>query len=554
MAYSQPGIYNVLDPPNNMIPGGNPLANSTALQAVINEAEANGGGIIIIPSNDANNDGRTYPMAAQTGKPYCVSISGVYPLIIMGSGGATELAVQGNADLFDVSGFTGSSLGFQDLYVHYPGDVTGTAFNVTDCQNLNIFRVYIDDCEFPIACAKVVQGSIKECLISFTTAFKLTSATGIQIGPDSSGAASSQLEIIASVLRSKSSATTLIGLQVTAVDGLRAASLHLAGFTSAVQIVPSGSASCANIWLSYAQIDAAAGILIQPQSNTSSIANVTVFHTAINYPGTGSSTNGVTIDVNGHSNSQIEAICLDNCNVFGFGQYGLEVTGGEYLSVIGGLYASNAAGGINIVGSANQVVLEGVTITSPSYLSTVTQPTGLFIQNLGGSAPSNVSVTACTVTSHTSTGVVISNGASGVHIDNCVITGNAAYGIAVSNSCSAIYLEDCNLTGNPSGALNASTPGTLQVTNCAGYNDQIQNLATVAPMSGMPFSGATYGYYGPVTFYTAQAGITLLTITIDGTNTHLSSGTFTIGPAAPSGGESAQLTYSATPSFLLVGQ
>ena len=87
----------------------------------------------------------------------------------------------------------------------------------------------------------------------------------------------------------------------------------------------------------------------------------------------------------------------------------------------------------------------------------------------------------------------------------------------------------------------------LEVTDCAGYNDLGNTIlynATSAPSGA--FSGITYGYYGPTAFYLAATGAT---VTIDGQNTHLSSGGFTLAP-----GKTAQISSGTVTHFLIVGK
>jgi hypothetical protein len=564
MSYSQPGIYNVLD---TIYAGGmssSPVASATqnalALQAAITTAEANGGGIILIPSNDGppNNDGNTYLIAPPGTQTYCVSISGNVPLVIMGAGGATKLLMTKHGDVFDTSGYTGSSLTFQDLFLQYDQtgpSKSGKAFNLVDCKNVHLVRLRISDCEQPIAFANAQAASIERTLVDYTPAFpnNLTPVC-IQIGADSSGIASSQVSVNASTFRVNPNNTgTYVGIQITAGSGIHFESVHVSYFSNAIEIVPTGTASCSDISFNFAAINSPTLLLIQPQTASASISNVTFFHSSLVYGGAiPPNTTGIDIDTNSFSNSQITTIAFDNCNVSGNGLYGMNIKGGQYISIRGGLYASNTTSGIAITGAASHVVIDGAVFTGPSYYSSNTQSYGLTVEN----GASNVLVTACTLTGNTIAGIYINNGATGIQVRSCNTSNNSAYGVSVANSCTDVYIANCNLTGNPSGAVSLNAPGTLQIVDCAGYNDQATVLTTTAPQSGTTFTGATspYDYYGPVVFYTFSTSIFLLSVTIDGITTQLMSGTFTIGPAAPSGtGESASLMYTAAPLFLMAG-
>jgi hypothetical protein len=70
-------------------------------------------------------------------------------------------------------------------------------------------------------------------------------------------------------------------------------------------------------------------------------------------------------------------------------------------------------------------------------------------------------------------------------------------------------------------------------------------LANRASAPSGTFNGLTYGYYGPTAFYMVTTGPT---VTVDGQNTHLSSGGFTLAP-----GEGAQVVGVVT-HFLMVGK
>lgn len=571
MDYSQPGIYDVQDLRYGVLPGtlGTGSGNSSGLQMAINDAESNGGGIILIPSNDPSNSGdNRYPFQRyDTSKSYCVSISGEYPILFLGTGGSPVLDVQDDCDLFYVApggAFTGPSLSFQDFSVHYQKGKTGTAFNLSACQCVHFFRMQITDAPTGINFQNVQQGSVKQSVISFSTDYtKSFPAMAVEIGPDSSGVASTQIELSSCtffVSKFTTLTSTTVGIEVTAVNGLRVESVHVAGFNFPVKVAPPSSLACSDIWLSYLQMDSPNGVLVQPVSDSSGIVtNVTIDNCVASYTGSGASTAGITIDVNGNAADQIQGVQVLNCTVFGYNNYGVAITGGEKLAIAGGVYASNGECGILVAGAAADVTINGTAMGQTSYGSSVLQPVGLMITNSGSSSPSGVYVNGCIVSGHATGGVMIENGATLVTVRNCVIVGNssgAPYGVSVSNACSSVYVDGCNLTGNAGGALVVSSPGTLQVTNCPGYNDQV-HTSTSLPTSGSAFNGETapYGYYGPVSFYLKTTIVSPpTTVYINGYFTHRPVGVFLIGPPAPSGGETATINYASAPGFLLVGQ
>ena len=206
MDYSQPGIYDATDTTFSpgMSAGGSGENNATALQAAVDYAEAHGGGIILIPSNDDNNELNNYLITSPDGGGYCVSISGEYPLAIMGTGGATLLTVQHNVDLFDVApgNFTGSNLTFQDFFVQYNANQTEvvTAFNLSGCENVRLLRVGVKDAPTAINLQNIQGASLEHVYVTYGEDFDATDlpATALKVGPDGSGNPSGQIEIVAS--------------------------------------------------------------------------------------------------------------------------------------------------------------------------------------------------------------------------------------------------------------------------------------------------------------------------------------------------------------------
>lgn len=93
----------------------------------------------------------------------------------------------------------------------------------------------------------------------------------------------------------------------------------------------------------------------------------------------------------------------------------------------------------------------------------------------------------------------------------------------------------------------SGTVTNLEITDCAGYNDQKALLANTTTAPSGSFSGLTYSYYGPTAFYLASTMST--TVTIDSQSTHLTAGGFTLAP-----GESAQIASGTIVHFLMVGK
>jgi hypothetical protein len=121
------------------------------------------------------------------------------------------------------------------------------------------------------------------------------------------------------------------------------------------------------------------------------------------------------------------------------------------------------------------------------------------------------------------------------------------YGIVIGSGALNVFVRDCDLRGNITQAVaSISSVTNVQITDCAGYNDQATAVRTTPP-GPSAFSGTTFGYYGPVAFYTTGGSLTQ--IAIDGHNTNLTSGSFTLAA-----GETATLTYSGLPTFIMIGK
>jgi hypothetical protein len=224
------------------------------------------------------------------------------------------------------------------------------------------------------------------------------------------------------------------------------------------------------------------------------------------------STPGVLINVyeDGDS-STVSDIFFENCMSHDWAGPGVQIAGGQDISIIGGRYGQNAtaasattSGAIAVTGAAVRVRVVGANCTAliPAYKS---QPTA----------------------------------------DNA-----QPYSISVTGAVTGMQVEACDLTANAAGALYVPTDGTdLRVTDCVGYNDQTTIVTSASPST--PFSGSGYGYYGPVTFY--ATGSSLLTLSIGGHALPFDNGTFTLGPRASASYTVEELGHGWT-GFAMIGQ
>jgi hypothetical protein len=209
----------------------------------------------------------------------------------------------------------------------------------------------------------------------------------------------------------------------------------------------------------------------------------------------------------------------------------VEVNGGFYAGNASGANPSGGSGGISI-GAASAVRIIGAScIGSYPYIeidhdeTSPVQDVGIYIA--GG-------------------------GANNIVIDHCDLRGNSQYAVSLSGGAvltSQVFVRNCNMEGYTGSPMHfGAAISIIEVSNCAGYNDQATAVTTTAPAPGSSFSGTTYGYYGTVMFSVAGPGVTQ--IAIDGHNTNRTSGTFVLGPR-----DTAVLTYSGgLVVFVMIGQ
>lgn len=553
MSYSQPGIVNALDfgmSSGGSVPG---VDNAFALQDAITYASNHGGGIVLIPSDDDSNHGNTYRMAPQTGEDYCVEIpADCPPLLILGTGPGTTLKMLQSGTMFRVLNTSAvvTSLVFQDLTIVYDqsgGNVSGTAFDITSFPQSRLFRITVQDCPTAVNFSGCLQASILECSFTYSDSYPGLATTCIIVGePGGGGAGSNQVDIDASLLTMASALGGSVGISITKVDGLRVRGTEIDGFDTGISCTPPGGAACQNIWISDTKAASTSyGAYVQPKTNTGKIYNINFANCTFSYSGTSGTTSGIYVDAN---SGVIDTVRFDNCTSYGFSSHGLQIVTGENVIVIGGLYSSNEGAGIAVTDAAQSVLIASANCPGNAFSLATTQNNGVLIK----SGATNVSVRNCVANGNTNAGVSISNSADQIYVTGGDFTQNSSYGISVTSSCSDVYIDGCDVSGYSSGnSIHVSTPGTLQVINCAGYNDQGKTFTSPLPGSA-GFNGVSYGYYGPVVLYIS--GGTITSITIGGSNTNLKSGTFFIPPPTPAGGPYAVVSYTGTPNFLLVGQ
>jgi hypothetical protein len=604
MSYSIPGIYNALD---SSFAGGmlllNPdTANAAALQAAIDTALSQGGGIVIIPATDATLATGHYPMTTVT-----IGGSGPdNPLLICGTGMGTTLRVATNGDLFDITDI--DYVNFQDLNIIYDQSgtfVTGTAFNFTNNQFHGLFRVRIQDCQYPVIFDGTDQSYMLECEILYGSYPDDQPAIAVQL----SDAAEPQiLQCLIHYKTGVSNSYNTTAIAITESSDIRITDTQLEDFHTGISVSTTDHAN----GLAVADVHIAGVVnCVNLQSNTYNASFVGChFQASTFYSGPSS---GILLGTSGDPNHQIDTVRFDSCSVTGFanGGNGLEIAAGRNICVTGGYYAGNGNAGIAITGTPSEVQIDGASCVGPDQGGTpqlygISILGGNDIQIIGANCSGNgiestgagisidgeasdVRIVGCTCvgavfggSSAQQYGVSIAGGASSTYVDACTLSDSIVYGLnvdavtdvfvsnsdlsgnpyglAVTGSCENVYVSTCNFNGNSTAPLYTSTPGTLQILDSPGYNDQ-NFTSTSAPASSATFTNITFGYYGPIIFYTtSSATSTISNILVNGSTTHLTSGSFMIGAAAPNGsgytGHNAEIVYfpvGTHPNFLAVG-
>jgi parallel beta-helix repeat protein len=240
-----------------------------------------------------------------------------------------------------------------------------------------------------------------------------------------------------------------------------------------------------------------------------------------------------------------------------FQLYGIMISAGQDIQIINvncsgsgtptepgyGIYISPAYDA-----TISDVKIIGAICTNPvleaTGSSTVLQQYGVYAEGV-----SNLLIQGCTLTGNGMSGIYLED-VSEATVAACDLYGNEQ-GIYIGNACSSVFIRDSNITGY--GSLDdaitfasSSALSKIEVTDCAGYNDQKTVLFGPSTPPTVAFNGVSlYGYYGPSTFYLSH-GVGVL-VKIDGYATNLSSGAFTLAPE-----EYAQVSGAGLPGTMLM--
>lgn len=544
--FAQIGVYNAACSDYAMGMDTGNSDNSPALKAAITDAlngtgakhGANNGGLVLIPAG-------TYTCAS------AISLdANNYPdkgVIIQGTGGGAELLFTAdNVDFIQLFNFnSGRGIRFKNIRFTFASDLMtgGFAIYTANCQNVSCEEVYFYNCPGAFfADNNSLQCGLTNCTIDYN--LLIDDKTMVELD-------GSQCYVRDCVMRqhgagaSPPGPTGCFGIKIGSVSTSFVSGCHISEFDTGIHI----GKNAVEAYFSDCRVNAfTQAVTFNP--DTGSINGV--FFSDCTFYLSQYSINqsaGIYVDTNAENDSNVADIIFNNCVVYGWYGPGLHINAGKNIVITGGSYSGNGldpqsgdfGAGIEITGGQHISIAGAQCMEVDQHNGSGHQPYGIAISTTSSSteAPTDIVIAACTMLNNTTNGILISGESSthpptNIFVSNCDVTGYSAYSSAIS------------VTG---------TVTNLQITNCAGYNDQGVHVSTgLGPTSGANFNGATFGYYGPITFYAWQSTSPITQIAVQGINTHLTSGTFIVAPGSTA---HASITYTGSQiglGLLVIGQ
>lgn len=563
-----------------------------------------GHSIVPPPGGAGIERGSTYYFAKPDTEPAAIPIQCNWPLRFLGTGN-TKLVMTGDnsgqfGDFFQVQ--TGGNVGgdplgdnvggitFEDLEIVYPQFVTQQYYRAihvvpAGAQNFRLVRMVFSNCPIGVQLDNGLQSSMLQCTFQYTPNGNI--GTQVILG-DNTGDGAKQVYIagclfIADMAPKGSSAIVIYG-----VDHVNVSDCRIDSYLNGIQIIPGPGHNAVHCHFTGLDVYTGAddsnvlghAVLIQPQSSGTQIAQITFTNCAFELGAQATPVSpggpGILIDANGNMVDNVRFVSCYSARWPGPGlmvKNSVPATGGATnLEVLGGFYAGNeyesiaaqpygiyvgAANGVRIIGASCLGEFEWIQFGGSS--TSDQQAVGIYLD----AGASSALIAGCDVRENGTAGIYVMQGTSDVIIDGCDVTGNGTaggYGIVVNGSSGAVsgvFIRDCNAGGYSSygDAINvmgsASNVSTVEITNCAGYNDQNVVLSSSPPVNNIAFFGYTYSYYGPVTFYVTAGTATISGISVAAHTTHLISGTFTLAPR-----QSGLVAWGlvGSPTFVMIGQ
>jgi hypothetical protein len=467
--------------------------NGPALQKALIATIHGGGGTIQIPSGK---------YTFNTGVSHTALTVEDVGIIIEGLGGGAELQAAFSGSLFTFTNFstTGNGIRFRNLRISYSPTLmnpTGPAVSLSICQNVSFDQVFFDGCPGALLDDNLSgQCGMTDCTIQYNV--NNNGQTMVTIN-------GAQDYVHNCVIRQQTlkmgGPTGCTAILIGPASEPYVTNTHISDFDMGIKIV--GGSNLVRARISNVECDSnVTSVVIVPAAN-STVQQVFFDNCIFKLSGDSTSVSpGVSINANGN-NAFVTDIHFNHCMFHAWLGAGILIEGGQ------------------------DIVIDGCRVGSCAL--------ALSLQHGGG-----ISITG------TAANVMINaSDCSGTVIGD---SGQQPYAISVTAAVEGLYVRGCILTGNATAPLFVSASGAqIEITDCAGYNDERPTLTTTTPGNGVLFTAATYGYYGRSAFY-VSGGVST-SVKIDNNATNLSSGGFTLDP-----GEIAAITYTSAPSFVMVGK
>ena len=511
-------VFNAVD--YGFTAGGVAADNTAALVSAFADIATAGGGRLFIPAG-------SYPIDDTIAVPATDGMSNPIGIVIEGCGGSTEIAQQAATavPIFSMTGSNnGSGVKLKNLRFSFENPVHGVFAIVSTTDEVVCEHCVFQNC--PAMSMGGAHNGLLDCRVFYDVDDAADTENAVMIYMAHTNDFVDLCYIYQrSVSKTPPGPSGCIAIQVQGAEEPRVTNTNIVDFSIGIQILGNGgnpgnlTHGCFSNLACECDTNA---VYIQPSGSGDTICEL--FFTGCVFERTHHSTSvspGVYIDLysgGGTEPDTVSDIFFTSCMVHDWAGPGIQINGGQDIVITGGRYGNDAtsstmttSGAIAVTGPAVRVTIDGAdcSATVPSYPA---QPPA------DGAQPHSISVS----------GVVVS-----------------------------MQVRNCNLTNNGSAALHVSTTDAdLQVTDCAGYNDQHVILRNSTP----PTSASTFHsydltnpYWGPFEFYIAINGASVTAIYVDGTLTHLTSGSFYIAP-----GENAEIVWAGVgilnPTFLAIGK
>lgn len=561
------GVFNVTAPPGALgtyvplVPNSLPDAsnNTKALQAMVyalldpmNSDFTNGqGGTLQFPSSQGPYYFAGGSISVGPGKPPSTS---TYPasIIFMGTGQDSAdkplliqttdndlFMVQNNPGLNDCVGGTT----FQDLFIQYTvgsGSTLHAAIRVSDSPNdqdpaqdggglnVRIFRTVFQDCPASVIFQHSGQCHMLQCTV-LSTGGNTNTQIGVVVGAQTGNEAAIETYITDCYFQTETYDGAQIGVAVYNSEHLRIKNTRIEAFAYGIWIKPAGNAfrthlenvtirETAGVTEDPPGTPAGGALLIQPQSR-GSVTETDVVACEFGpgeIEGTAYTLGGVRVDATAGT---VDVLRFISCTSIGWPGPGLQILGAANGSVPGCAHVEINGGEYSANGQGSGTLSAGINIGESGEAAGS-------ISNVRIAGVSCIGYILAYTTLQQQYGIYIADGAQDVIVDHCDLTGDktaaAFVGKGTGGAPTNVFVRGCNVTGYASastgGAFAFTSPGTLQVTDCAGYNDQNATISTVNPTSGTSASDASTLAHGAINYY----GPSMVTgISNSGTATHV---------------------------------